>query len=149
MQQLTTIVFVDNLIFKLNERIFDWKESFKSVQNLNVRQTELSFSSQLFVIVLALLNNGETWKKQKKQKKYWIYITTSQLWIRCWKLFLVTEIRVIFSNYFTLYVYISMLWLYFERKISLRINQYVCWVCTCLTYGVQGKYSEGLFIWIL
>ena len=149
MQQLTTIAFVDNLIFKLNERIFDWKESFKSVQNLNVRQTELSFSSQLFVIVLALLNNGETWKKQKKQKKYWIYITTSQLWICCWKLFLVTEIRVIFSNYFTLYVYISMLWLFFERKISSRINQYVCWVCMCLTYGVQGKDSEGLFIWIL
>ena len=64
------IAFVDNLIFKLHQRIFDWKESFKSVQNLNFRQTELLFFSQPFLIVLALLNNGETCKKPQTNTEF-------------------------------------------------------------------------------
>ena len=146
-RQKIRIAFVDDVIFKLYERIFDWKESFKSMQNLNFRRTQLSFFSQLFLIDLALLNNGKTWKKT--QNKYWICITTPQLRICWWKLLLVAEIRVMFSNYFTLYVYISTPWPIFEREISSRINQYVRWVCMCFTFCMQGNDSEGLFIWIL
>ena len=131
---------------ELHERILDWKKSFKSIKNLNFKQTELSFFSQLFLIVLALLNNEENWKKTK-QNKHWICITTSLSWICCWKLFLVAGIRVIFSNY--LYVYISTPWPIFEREIFSIINHYARWICMCLTYGEQGKDSEGLFIWIL
>ena len=51
-----------------------------------------------------------------------------------------------FSNYFTLYVYISTPRPIYERDISSRINQYVHCVCMYLTYGEQGKDSEGLFL---
>ena len=40
------------------------------MQNLNFRRTELSFLSQLFLIVLALLNNGKTWKKTKTNNDF-------------------------------------------------------------------------------
>ena len=69
------------------------------MKKLNFRRTELSFFRQLFLIVLALLNNGGTW--EQTQNKFWICITISELWICCWKFFLAAGIKVVLSNYFT------------------------------------------------
>ena len=119
------------------------------MQNLNFRRTELSFFSQLFLIVLALLNNGKTWKKTETNNdfvpllyKYWLNMLLKSLFS--------------FSDYGQVhqFLYFICIYIYALSNLLLRgtfpresINMYAEFVCVC--YGMLRKDSEGLFIWTL